>query len=1008
MLVSQKIYQDLKKFSKNNIQILPLNNVNKDNNTKYAFACGLSKNWTNKQAFFKDIIKAVKKGITGYAIKTGKKSGIIVIDYDEKENNNPEILEQLKATNTLTVKSPNGLHFYFKYNDLLYKGTTRIFNCYDIRTNGNCCFYGERIDGNYEILDENADILECPKNIAETLYQEANSYKLTDEDIKNNKSTSTPSKLITSKTKLTDVNKHQYIQNKYFITDCSLLYILQQLPTVYNDKFEEWILISAILKKYGYENIWITWSKKSTNYNETQNKYLFSKIDITKVKADLNYIIYLINKSLPKCQNKFSRIEVIHKEYDELRCNELENIAKKVNTKYIKEEYFNNVCKNMVLLIQSGLATGKTFTTFKTCIENNMKVLSIVHLISLCDNQIHTYNTIIKDNFKKNNPEYDYIHHSNFMKSYTGNFIDGSNAICSTLDSLVKTVEKIDIEEYYIYIDEVHRVISYLLQSNTFKKRKEVFTTFSYILKNCKGVIGTDGDIDNITYDFFHNTLNMEIEFYQNEYKSFQDVPVKFYNNHKSLIHIMKKYIKNNRCFTICCNTKKDTEKVQAIMVQQDIPLDKIKTYTSTSGENVGNVNEEWEDHYVNYSPKIVEGVDRTSKTPEIVFAFVSSEATLTPEQVKQQICRNRNIQEVHIGFEKMKNILQYNTLEDTKDYLLNSIDVFHNNFKQLLDTETSSTEIQLKETVFTDLYIKSTYRNNILNSNFQYMLCSILEKSGFNVDYKYNNDDFDKTDNKNKKDIQLICDDIDEKIFQDYINNTLPPSNIFHKVIEDRKDICNILTTDDTILFKHILTDKKLFDAYLNVRMLVKNSDELDEKIKEDKSKEYIVAYCKDTAPIIKKYLEIIEKYLPEINPYTYKYSSDDEFTKHLIEVEDNDFNYIKQVIKTKKSKPNTKGGLLNLLNFYVKKIYGDSLLLSYKKNVRVGKKVMTKYTYCLDKCQLAIIFKLLRKTVIPEKTKPIFLDVSGYNKEVALNYFETGKYFNTELLLLPPELQL
>ena len=52
------------------------------------------------------------------------------------------------------------------------------------------------------------------------------------------------------------------------------------------------IRLEVILKKCGYKKVWNTWSNLSKEYNEDGNTYIYFKIDITKIKADLNYIIY--------------------------------------------------------------------------------------------------------------------------------------------------------------------------------------------------------------------------------------------------------------------------------------------------------------------------------------------------------------------------------------------------------------------------------------------------------------------------------------------------------------------------------------------------------------------------------------------------------------------------------------------------------------------------------------------------------------------------------------------
>ena len=382
----------------------------------------------------------------------------------------------------------------------------------------------------------------------------------------------------------------------------------------------------------------------------------------------------MVNKILKK--KTFANIEIINKEYELLSNANVKKINKVINQKYLTTEQYNYIDKRNILLIQSGLGTGKTFNTFKWCIENNFKILSIVHLTSLHDNQLSNYNNmVIKYNSENNKNISNMLSYQN-IQSYK------TNSICSTINSLVKTLNYIDVSEYYIYIDEIHRIISYLLHSSTLNsKRREAVKALQKSLKTCKGVIGTDGDICDITIQFLED-VGLNIYFIKNDYKSFNNVPVKFYNNHKVIKKLIQNYVVDKKTFTLCCNTKKEADEINDFIKSLGVETKNIKLYTSHSGDIVADVNDEWENNYVIYSPSIVEGVDRTATNPETVFVLISSEKTIDPEQVKQQICRNRNIKEVHIGFNKMMNILDYNTLEDLKYNLTENIEAFNNNLK--------------------------------------------------------------------------------------------------------------------------------------------------------------------------------------------------------------------------------------------------------------------------------------------------------------------------------------
>jgi len=52
-----------------------------------------------------------------YALLTGKKSDILVLDFDDKKLYDNYIIEFPELSNSTTIKTRNGFHIYFKWND---------------------------------------------------------------------------------------------------------------------------------------------------------------------------------------------------------------------------------------------------------------------------------------------------------------------------------------------------------------------------------------------------------------------------------------------------------------------------------------------------------------------------------------------------------------------------------------------------------------------------------------------------------------------------------------------------------------------------------------------------------------------------------------------------------------------------------------------------------------------------------------------------------------------------
>jgi len=74
------------------------------------------------------------KNLNGYCIPTGEINDIVVVDFDEVEQYN-HLKKKFKLANTLTIKTKNGFHCYFKYDKDL-KQTTGILGNIDIRNDG--------------------------------------------------------------------------------------------------------------------------------------------------------------------------------------------------------------------------------------------------------------------------------------------------------------------------------------------------------------------------------------------------------------------------------------------------------------------------------------------------------------------------------------------------------------------------------------------------------------------------------------------------------------------------------------------------------------------------------------------------------------------------------------------------------------------------------------------------------------------------------------------------------
>ena len=264
------------------------------------------------------------------------------------------------------------------------------------------------------------------------------------------------------------------------------------MPTDYNDNRDEWFKISSILKKAGFKEVWDDWSKKSYKYNKINNEAIFKRLSVCDDIPDLNFIINIINKG---CLNdKYKPILKIYKPYEPLSRDI--SFTKIINEKYLNADLYKT---DKDIIIKSSLGTAKTYSTFQYIHDNNIKILSICQLINNVDNHIRDFL-----NHKNNTNE-------RILTAYDEKDAENINinGLCSTIDSLLKVYEKYFInnddllKDYVIYLDEIHSDLLHLLTSTTLNnKRADTMAILCHILKNCKQIIMTDGNISNVVLSF--------------------------------------------------------------------------------------------------------------------------------------------------------------------------------------------------------------------------------------------------------------------------------------------------------------------------------------------------------------------------------------------------------------------------------------------------------------------------------------------------------------------------
>jgi len=928
-----------------NKKVVPIRAITINKNKKKDYSENLSVFWKTydlrcSTKYLLDLIEI--KNIVGFGIATGKENNIIVVDWDNKPTTNKDFLNKLHEQNTLTIKTAgDGFHFIFKYSDLFRKNAKEIFNNVDIRTNGGLIFHGIREDGFYDIYNN-----EKIKPLNDVLINELLNNINQENIIKKEKKAHAEGKGKKAK-------KEKYNDNKiYDITDEEIRTLLDLLPKIFLTDYNEWIKPTHILKKIDKKQIWDEWSKQNKEkYDKEKNEIIWDNAKENETyNNDLYYLIWLVkfyNKDI-----QIKQIERIYKEYEEI------DETNKKNAKYIHRDFLNVGDideKKKLNLIKSPTGSAKTTTAInyaKEEIKNNqnLKIVSITHLITIADDHHNRFN---KEGLKM----FHYKEAGSIISIEYLNDYDFMGVVV-VINSLIKFLD-FDFSNSIIYLDEINAVIECLLNSSVLKNRREIINIFIKILNEAKIIIATDATITNLTYDFLKRALGEECEdkinFVINTYQNGNNVPCYFIEDFNKIEDLIKEDLNNNDCFMGCFNSKRKTDDLHALIKTLKIEYsERIVKITSAHGEKINNVNEEWADKISLFSPSIVQGIDYNPENPINVYCFVFGDTTLNPIQVSQQIARNRKPKNIYIFIEGCENRLYYKGgLKQVQNEFNNMKKLNDTIYKDFLNTRTEGIKTIREENELTELFYKYKLNEDILKSSFKYNLKIILKNKGCriidNIYYKK----IEKTRQEKKtikdKTKQIKEDEINKK-FDDYINNRLKDIDKYKILLDSRIKSLNLIDdmpktfdfNDKRILeeYKEILNNETLFKSFINIIFyLCKNTKNNNIKVQQRNIEDYSHHTFKEIPSFIKTYKRLLITYTPNINPYYYCYNEYD-YKDEKINLSKEDFNIIKTLTATTRAHPKTTIEFLRIMKIIAKKIFGD-IIQQKNKTIRNNKEV-------------------------------------------------------------------
>ena len=872
--------------------------------------------WSDKKNQFKTNIYKFdsKKQKCNLGVPTGKVNNITVVDLDFYSKGesifNLDDSSFIKTFgknyiddfDTFTVKTPSGgLHLYFKYDEAIGQ-TANEEHKVDTRTNGGYVVAPNSIiNGNkYEIIKD-THFKHIPDNLKDYLLNVI---------LNKNKPKKKPKKK-RKEIKKSENKEEEIIEEEgyfhldkftYNFSDESLIEIIEGLPEKYFNSYQGWLIFTTAMKQIKRKDLWEKYPKlnnpvdgniKSQGHIDWMNTHW----DNVKRHKQYNCLSNLLLNT--KVRNARTMLEYyMYIDYD-VHTKKPDVIINQ--SKLTDENYTKHLVNNDCLIMKSDTGTGKTTSFTKYFLkQENTKFISIVSRVSLAQEQYMTFS-------------------KSGIDCGLYNIIDGrlqsNDNYVITIDSILRVANwsNWEYKKYVIYLDEFNSMIEYLICADTLNnKRIAVFNGLLKILNNCKKIICTDADINDISLSFL-KLVNKNKIYIQNEFLHNKNVKCQelfSYNGFCDKLRLEKKFL-------CCCDSKTQAEMIHQELI--DYGVRDVKLITSDNDEYINLDNHD----KIIYSPKIVYGLDSSIKRP--VYCYYK-ERTIPPTAMIQQIARCRNIKYLRYTFE-MKKV----KIED-EDFSLDYVK------QELLELESFGNEFcsfsllcnNLISDAYLDFYTKYTYLNRCYEINKFGHFIKLLQKRGFvNDSITYYNTKIDGT--------KQMRDKVKELKLENF--------SVDHPTVIKINDYLKIDTKENIEKYKEYFLNQTKLDNHFNISKYFFNNIE---DIKEElfTQEEFNVKKVSSTKAKI--------KFLQEIKDLAGCQKNDDIEIHKPLEIKDADFyatNYNKvwnASIKKTDIDFTKKEVLTQYMYKMYKNLFGNELVKNTKK--MVNKKRITEYTFNND----------------------------------------------------------
>ena len=506
-----------------------------------------------------------------------------------------------------------------------------------------------------------------------------------------------------------------------------------------------------------------------------------------------------------------------------------------------------------------------------------------------------------------------------------------------------------------------------------------MLSALAWLMNGAGKVIMTDNiildrDVSFIDSILCRNVKGLELDFIVNSHQKYTGIKVSHTHDPEAVIAAMRSDLVKGMGFTCPCNTKDRAEKIDT-RLRQEFPGSSIKCYTSEQGDfKAKDVDAEWSRHGVIYSPRITTGVDFNPEVPQNVYLFLDGDQTVSPATALQMIARNRNIMEVYICSNKMRNRPVWHTREEMSQ----SFDSLEKNTKamgimkelQLVNENDCTGEYEYSESRFSKLYKEHLWMDNMMRSSFLYTLDRLLEMRGFQVTRPVigPREDYDW------EPIEDLVKQEKEEIFERYLNNSLTGAGRKDEECHDRRrkalhrskdELRKLIDSnpDHKKFYMEIFTDAKTFEHNKNVVLALFTDDKL-KKIENDSKGEYEIHRLQASTVkclLLRKMIAVMNDGMsPQLKPHDLTLLQSDYDEDESINAPDEVWQSYKDHKRTTQEKPQTRKSWMMCIFLLAKDVFGGRFIRK-KETSKRAKSEKRCYNYFTDKQVVEVAIELM-----------------------------------------------